>query len=155
MMSDEVIIMIIFLAFSIPAAVCDAIRYRFPVILPVLGFFTILGFLIYSQKELIWPLAGAAAVCLILFLARLFTSGSLGKGDIIFGAFMGISLGMPWAVLALLLSAVLGIFYYVFIRISKSKKAHETAVYHPVFAIPYVPFLTAGTLIVQLSLFIF
>lgn len=152
MISDTLIILFIFIVFSIPSAICDAIKLRFPVILPILGFFSVLGFDIFSQTNLIWPLISAAVISLILFLARLFTSGSLGKGDIIFGSFMGICCSLPESLYALLLSSVLGIIYYIFIRTLNKKKAQQTAVYRPIFAIPYVPFLTAGTIITLLSI---
>jgi prepilin signal peptidase PulO-like enzyme (type II secretory pathway) len=124
-------VLLIFLAFALPASVIDARSFRIPDLLVFPGFAALLAFLALARIDLLPNHAAAALLSgLFFFLIRRF-AGGLGLGDVKFAALMGLCCGLPWVCAAFLVAALAGIAFILIARRGEGK-------------VPFAPFLTAG-----------
>jgi prepilin signal peptidase PulO-like enzyme (type II secretory pathway) len=88
-------------------------------------------------------LAGGAIAGGILLLPSLITAGAgMGMGDVKLATFLGLALGFPYAVGALLLTAFAGGIISVLLMVTRLRGRGDP--------IPYAPFISAGALTVLL-----
>jgi len=93
------------------------------------------------------------SAALVLFLTRIFSGGGLGIGDIIFGMFSALYSIVWWKNLAaLFFAALLGVLFYLFLAVFY--KIRKSEILHPVFAIPFVPFISAGAILARIFFWI-
>ena len=149
----------IYALFAIPQSLIDIKKLRAPLPLSIAAFLTLLAFFIaegfFMPRQILFnfilTLALGLFLSLLIYLvARLLTSGGLGKGDIWWGCVTGFMCGYPSALIAVFFSALLGIFYYIFLSVRKKSLKKGGVIYKPFFAVPYVPFISVGALLVQI-----
>jgi prepilin signal peptidase PulO-like enzyme (type II secretory pathway) len=128
---------LIFLLFALPVSWIDIRSYRIPDILVFPCFMLILGFYFFTNPGTLPNHLGAALMsALFFFLIRIITRG-IGLGDVKFAALIGLCCGLPWACIAFLAAAVLGIMG-ILIRNHVGQDVLRRVV-------PFAPFLSAGT----------
>jgi prepilin signal peptidase PulO-like enzyme (type II secretory pathway) len=84
---------------------------------------------------------GAACFGAALFFCVRLITGGLGWGDVKFAAVMGVACGFPFIIAAFFAASVLGLFAACVFRGGRRGAKNRSA------AIPFGPFLCAGTLI--------
>lgn len=141
----------LFLIFAVPISFSDIKSFRIPLVYTFTGIVFFLAFRIFFVPGAIVPkieeiAASVASSVIVLFATRIFSGGGLGKGDIVFGAFASLYC-VWWKNLAgLFFAALLGILLFLFLsafdKIRKNKK-----ILHPLFAFPFVPFISAGAIL--------
>lgn len=152
--------LIIFLVASIPCSIWDGLKYRVPLFIVFAGAAGIIASHFYFHGLVFsWilqqSLIGVAVVVLILVVARLITGDGLGWGDVFFGILSALFVGYPFfCVVSLGVSAVLGLLFYLIFSFTIKRKYGKGVVIHHRFAIPYVPFMTAGSLLTYWLLWI-
>ncbi len=148
----------IYLLFAIPQSLIDIKKLRAPLSISIFAFLILLAFYIaegfFMPRRLLLNFVltlvlGLFLSLLIYMVARLLTSGGLGKGDIWWGCVTGFMCGYPSALIAVFFSALLGILYYVFLAVRKRSLKKGGVIYKPFFAVPYVPFISVGAIVVQ------
>lgn len=82
---------------------------------------------------------GGAAGFLLLLLVALVSRGGMAAGDVKMAAFIGLTLGLPMVVVALVLAAILGGLAAIVLLLLKVKKRKD--------AIPFGPFLSIATIV--------
>lgn len=148
------IISLTYLVFALPLSFMDARKFR--ISLPFLAFGAVAilfcSFFIIRQpflpylKNLAFALASAF---LIYFCTRVLTDGGLGLGDVLFGMFSALYTGFYMNIIATFFAALLGVLYYLLLA-SAQKIKKKQHIHRPLFAIPFVPFITAGSLLSML-----
>lgn len=145
----------LFLIFAVPLSIMDVKKLRISLFYTFLGIAAFFAFRIFyfSAENFFFQLKFCAvsviSAALVLFLTRVFSGGGLGIGDIIFGIFSAVYCVVWWKNLAgLLFAALLGVLFYLFLAVLS--KIRKTEFLHPVFAIPFVPFISAGTILARI-----
>jgi prepilin signal peptidase PulO-like enzyme (type II secretory pathway) len=130
-------VLLIFLAFALPASAIDLRSYRIPDLLVLPCAVIIFLFLLNSQISLIPNRVAAAFLSgLFFFIVRRLTR-ALGLGDVKFAMLMGLCCGLPWVCAAFLAASLTGI---AAILIARRGATHRDA------PLPFAPFLTAGVI---------
>lgn len=148
------ILSLVYLVFALPLSLMDSRKFR--ISLPFLAFgaaaILFCRFFVLSQPLLpcLKNLAVAtASAFLIYFCTRVLTDGGLGTGDVFFGMFSALYTGFYMNISSTVFAALLGVLYYLFLSaVQKIKKKQH--IHRPLFAIPFVPFITAGSLLSML-----
>lgn len=141
----------VYLVFSVPLSIMDSRKFRISLPLVLIGSIALLLCRYFFVPQAIVPqvknLAFAAgSAFLIYFCARVLSGEGLGWGDVFFGIFSAIYTGFYMNIIATVFAALLGMLYYLFLAaIQKFKK--KKFVHRPIFAIPFVPFITAGSVL--------
>jgi prepilin signal peptidase PulO-like enzyme (type II secretory pathway) len=134
-------VLLIFLAFALPASAIDIRSYRIPDLLVFPCFATVCIFLLYSQTDVLPNrLAAALLSASFFFIIRRFANrqnGALGLGDVKFAALVGLCCGLPWACAAFLTASAAGLILAAF----RGKRERGRP-------IPFAPFLSAGVVAV-------
>lgn len=144
----------LFLIFAFPLCVMDIRKFRISL------WFTLAGTAVFLIYRLFFPsldfphrleavISSVLSSLLVLVATRVFSAGGLGKGDIIFGIFT--SLYCPfWKNLAgLLFAALIGLLIFLSLAVV-DKIRKNSKILHPVFAFPFVPFITAGAILARI-----
>ena len=152
--------LLIFVLVALPSSVCDVIKMRIPLYLVLAGILAYILFYAfyfdfqfnYFLKQVLISLLGTGFV---LITARLLTDGGLGWGDVFFGLFCAFFIGYPlFCFIALASSAVLGLLFYLAFSLTKKIKNGGALIIRHSFAVPYIPFMAAGTLVTYFLLWI-
>ena len=145
----------LFLIFAVPLSIMDVKKLRISLFYTFLGIavFFACRFFYFSSgnffSQLKFCAVSVISVALVLFLTRVFSSGGLGFGNIIFGIFSAVYCVVWWKNLAgLFFAALLGILTYLFLAVFSKIRRNEFL--HPVFAIPFVPFISAGAILARI-----
>lgn len=145
----------LFLIFAVPLSVMDVKKLRISLFYTFLGIAAFFAFRIFyfSAGNFFFQLKFCAvsviSAALVLFFTRVFSGGGLGVGDIIFGIFSAVYCVAWWKNLAgLLFAALLGVLFYLFLAVVSKIRKNEFL--HPVFAIPFVPFISAGAVLARI-----
>lgn len=151
----------LFLLFAVPLSVMDIRKFRISLVLTFSGIaafaayrLLLAGFLFPEsgfafKKELLHLILSLATSFLAFFMARVFSGNGLGKGDVIFGILTA-EYCLFWVNLAgIFLSAVLGILFYLGLAV-RDRFMKKNWISRPVFAIPFIPFITAGALLARI-----
>lgn len=154
MNKNLLILSAVYLVFAIPMSFMDARKFRISLISLAFGTICILGtkFGLFSGAfiPLLKNMALALATSfLIYFSTRVLTAGGLGFGDVFFGMFSALYTGFYMNIIATVFAALLGVLYYLFLAAVQKFKKKQT-VHRPIFAIPFVPFITAGSVLSML-----
>ena len=157
-MNTLIIETVLYLLFALPASFIDARKFRIPFYYILGGtilFFALIIFrtvkIVPLTEKLFWEnvmyifLSMISSVLLFGF-ARLLSSGGLGKGDILFAVFTALYCRFYENLIAAVFAALSGILFYLVLRICQKKLKRQNVAY-PVFAIPFVPFITFGALL--------
>lgn len=135
---------VIFLIFAIPLSVCDARTMRVPSWLSYCATAALLGYgVLFDKSSLLQSAAGCAALVSVLIAVRAATKNGLGAGDVKFGLPCGVYGGFPGALAGCAIAAMLGLLFFCTIKIQNRKS--NTPIYNR--KIPFIPFMTIGTLI--------
>jgi prepilin signal peptidase PulO-like enzyme (type II secretory pathway) len=127
-------VLLIFLAFALPASMIDIRSRRIPDRIVFPCFAAVFIFLLIAQTDTVSNRLAAALLSALFFFAMRRVAGGLGLGDVKFAALIGLCCGLPLACAAFLAAALTGIAgCLVFRRGGKEKP------------LPFAPFLTAGT----------
>lgn len=152
------ILSLVYLAFALPLSAMDSKKFR--ISLPVLcvGVIAILicRFVFLSMPLIVWAKNLSIALAssfLIYFGTRVLTAEGLGLGDVFFGVFSALYTGFYLNIIATVFAALLGVLYYLLLAVVQKYKKKQH-VYRPLFAIPFVPFITAGSLLAMLLFWI-
>jgi prepilin signal peptidase PulO-like enzyme (type II secretory pathway) len=133
----NVVVLLIFLVFALPASAIDIRSYRIPDLLVFPCFAAVLVFLAGSQIQVLPNrLAAALLSGLFFFIIRRFT-GALGLGDVKFAMLIGLCCGLPWACAAFLSASLAGIALILAARRGGQRRDKP---------LPFAPFLTAGVI---------
>lgn len=154
MNKNLLILSAVYLVFAIPMSFMDSRKFRISLISLAFGMICILGtkFGLFSGafipllKNTVFALATSF---LIYFSIRVLTAGGLGFGDVFFGMFSALYTGFYMNLIATGFAALLGVLYYLFLAVVQKFKKQQT-VHRPIFAIPFVPFITAGSILSML-----
>lgn len=149
----------IFLIFAIPLSIMDVKKLRISLFYTFLGMAAFFVFRIFyfssidSFASFFYQMKICAvsvfSAALALFLTRIFSGGGLGIGDIIFGMFSALYSIVWWKNLAaLFFVALLGVIFYLLLAVFY--KIRKSEILHPVFAIPFVPFISAGAILARI-----
>ena len=148
-MKELLILGAVYLVFALPLSIMDSKKFRISLPLLMLGVISLLGakfFLIVPRISLIKNLLLAIATAfLIYFSTRVLSGDGLGWGDVFFGIYTSIFTGFYRNIIATVFAALLGVLYYLFLAMIQKFKKKQ--ILRPIFAIPFVPFITAGALL--------
>jgi prepilin signal peptidase PulO-like enzyme (type II secretory pathway) len=133
----SVTVLLIFLAFALPASMIDIRSYRIPNMLVFPCSAAIFIFLLVFQINLLPNRAAAALLSGLFFLIIRRVTHGLGLGDVKFAMLIGLCCGLPWAYTAFLAAALTGIAAFLMARRGETKKRAP---------LPFAPFLTAGVI---------
>lgn len=150
-MKNMLILLAIYLAFAIPLSIMDKRKFR--ISLPVL----ILGSVCLIVSRFLFPTMATVPLiksliyaCLSSFLiyfgTRVLSGEGLGWGDVFFGVFSSIFSLFYMNIIATVFASLLGVLYYLFLALLDKFKKNKH-ITRPIFAIPFVPFITAGTVL--------
>ena len=134
----ELVLLFIFLAFSVPAAIIDLREYRLPDRLTLPLFFLLVLWIALTDLMALPISLMTAAISGIFFLFIRFTTKGLGFGDVKLALCIGLFCG-PWlTIFAFLLASFAGLFvaFYLVLR-GKLVKDQK---------IPFGPFLVFGAI---------
>lgn len=150
---------IIFFIVAVPSSIYDIKKMRIPLYYVLAGFFIMAGFYVYCFKFKIPPffvncIAGSFLSALLMIAARFITEGGLGWGDVIFSAFAGLYLSIPYCFIAAGISALCGLIFYLLTSGIKKRFSEKGTLIKVRFSLPYIPFITAGTFLTVLVLFL-
>ena len=156
MNKNYIVLLIAYLLFAIPLSVMDSRKFRISLPLLLVGTVALaLSHIMFPVMPLmIWLKNLAIALVssfLVYFCTRILTADGLGFGDAFFGMYSAICTGFYLSIVATIFAALLGVLYYLLLALVSKIKKGQT-VHRPIFAIPFVPFITAGSL---LSFFLF
>ena len=139
----------VYLFFAVPLSVMDSRKFR--ISLP----FLMLGTIVLVTARFLFPvmlpvpliknlLFAALSSFLLYFCTRILSGEGLGWGDVFFGVYSAFFCGFYMNIIASFFGAFLGILYYLAIVDKLKKNKHIS---RPIFAIPFVPFITAGSVL--------
>ncbi len=149
---------VLYLLFALPASFVDVRKFRIPFYYILGGIFVFLALNIvralqtfsFAEKlfweNIVYILLSMISSALLFGLARLLSAGGLGKGDILFAVFTSLYCRFYENLIAAVFAALSGILFYLFLRIYQKKLKRRNVAY-PVFAIPFVPFISFGALL--------
>ena len=151
----------LYLIFAVPLSVMDVRRFRISLIYTFTGCAAFLAFRLsgnFSSSDgfQIWKAVKMLELCgasllssvVILYAARIFSGNGLGKGDIIFGAFTSFYCLFWTNIAGIVFSAVSGLLFYLLLAVFKRKD--DEKILRPVFAVPFVPFITFGAVLARI-----
>ena len=131
---------VLFLLISIPVSIVDIKTLRIPLIYMYLGLIiTIIFEIFFRRKELAMDIFSALLLFSIFSFIRIITKHGIGLGDVKFTLIKGLFSGFPFVLISSLISSLLGILFYLFLYIKKINIENKK--------IPFLPFMSAGTLI--------
>lgn len=151
MNKNYIVLSIAYLIFAIPLSVMDSRKFR--ISLPLL----FAGSLVLVLSHIFFPVmpltswlknlsVALISSFLVYFCTRILTADGLGFGDMFFGMYSAVFTGFYMNMVATVFAALLGVLYYLLLALmSRIKKGQS--VHRPIFAIPFVPFITAGSLL--------
>ena len=151
MNKNYIVLLIAYLIFAIPLSVMDSRKFR--ISLP----FLLAGSIVLVLSHVMFPvmplafwlknlLVSLVTSFLVYFSTRILTGDGLGFGDVFFGMYSAVFTGFYMNMVATVFAALLGVLYYLLLAlVSRIKKGQ--IVHRPIFAIPFVPFITAGHLL--------
>lgn len=151
MKSNLLIITALYLLFALPLSIMDWKKFR--ISLPAL----LLGSIALISCRFVFPLMPVIPeiknICfalvssfLLYFSARVLTGEGLGFGDVFFGMYSAIFTGFYMNLIATVFAALLGVLHYLAMALIQRHKKKQV-IHRPIFAIPFVPFITAGSLL--------
>ena len=148
-MKNMLILGAVYLVFALPLSFMDSRKFRISLPILALGAISLLGtkfFLFTPNLALIKNLSLALITSfLIYFSTRVLSGDGLGWGDVFFGVFTAIFTGFYMNIIATVFATLIGVLYYLFLAIIQRFKKKN--ILKPIFAIPFVPFITAGTIL--------
>lgn len=141
----------VYLLFALPLSYMDSRKFRISLPLLLLGCVALLSCrfvflsvpIVAGGKNILFALATSF---LIYFSTRILSGDGLGWGDVFFGLFTALYTGFYMNILATVFAALLGVLYYLFLAAIQKWKKH-TRIHRPLFAIPFVPFITFGAVL--------
>ena len=141
----------IYLVFSVPLSIMDSRKFRISLPFVLIGSIALLlcrfGYfsspLVPGLKNLGFALISSF---LIYFCTRVLSGEGLGWGDVFFGMFTALYTGFYMNIIATVFAALLGMLYYL-LSAAVQKLKNKTYIHRPIFAIPFVPFITAGSVL--------
>ena len=145
------------MVFALPAAIYDWRTFRVPLWYVALGIAAMLLLYVFHPfvpgavtfATVKNPLLAAVTSLVIYVFARLLTGGALGWGDVIFSVLPALFTGLPLVFFAIAFSALSGILFYLALAVRDAHRKKQPFVFRPIFAIPYVPFITFGALLAE------
>ncbi|MBQ9206198.1 MAG: prepilin peptidase [Treponema sp.] len=138
-----------YLIFALPLSFMDSRKFRISLPFLFVGTVALLLCRYFFVSQAVLPQVKNLSLAvlssfLIYFCTRVLSGEGLGWGDVFFGTFSSIYTGFYMNIIATVFAALLGMLYYLFLTmIQKFKK--KKFVHRPIFAIPFVPFITAGS----------
>ena len=157
-METFIFLTITYLVFALPAAIYDSRTFRIPLWYVGIGAVALIVFYIFhpypfSSSFKVFglgnPIVSMATALVLYVLARLLTGGALGWGDVFFGAYTAMYTGFPLVFFSIAFSALSGLLFYLGLAVRDSHRKNQPFVFRPIFAIPYVPFITFGAILAQ------
>ena len=153
-MHDILILSGVFLLFALPLSIMDVRKFRISLPLLLIAclalifcrLFLLSQDLIPSLKNMAFALLSSF---LIFFATRIFSGEGLGWGDVFFGMYASLYCGFYLNIVASVFAASLGLLYYLTLAIIQKFKKKKF-ILKPLFAIPFVPFITGGALLTYL-----
>lgn len=92
---------------------------------------------IFFRESVFLHLLGALILLVLYFLLRKITHEKLGMGDVCFGLFQGMCIGLSVIWICLAVEAVTGLITFAIINLVKKRKGIK---------IPFIPFMSIGLL---------
>jgi prepilin signal peptidase PulO-like enzyme (type II secretory pathway) len=146
----EVLLIIIFSAFSLPISIIDILRRRIPDILSFPCFFFLAAARVFAAPETLAPaLWGSFAAFLLMALIRA-AVGGIGMGDLKLAAVMGLACSFPRVFAALLTASLLGLAVCLPVLLRAASRGRTAGGKYRV-SIPFAPFLCGGAILTQLA----
>ena len=148
------VLSVVYLIFSLPLSYMDSRKFRISLPLLAAGAVALILCRFFYLSMPLVPVAknlGLAVLTsfLIYFCTRVLTAEGLGFGDVFFGVFSALYTGFYTNIVATFFAALLGVLYYLALAVVQKLKKKKI-VHRPVFAIPFVPFITAGSVLAML-----
>ena len=135
------LIFFVFFTISLIISITDIKYLHISLVLVYIGIIILLMYYFFLDFILfINHFTGGICLALIFILARVLTRGGLGKGDIHYSLLCGLFSGIPGFILSALVASLLGIFFFIFIHIFYKRQICD-------FRIPFIPFMSLGTLL--------
>ncbi len=128
--------LLIFLTFSIPAALIDIRTFRIPDALTLPGILALSAWIGIADPGALQTALASAALCVVFFYLVRRVTGGLGLGDVKFAGFVGLFCGLPLVFPAFIIASLSGIIAALVLI-----KARRLAKKAP---IPFGPFLVLG-----------
>lgn len=144
----------IFLIFAVPLSVADVRTFRIPLAPLFAGIAAFLALrLFFPPGNYVYKIeilaSSVISSFIVLAATRVLSGGGLGKGDIFFGIFASLYCSWWKNLAGLLFAALLGILAFLFLSVlDKARK--DKRILHPFFAVPFVPFISAGAVLSRL-----
>jgi len=136
------ICLLIFLSFSIPAAVRDIKELMIPDWTVYAGSAALLVYqLIFARECLLQGLLGAALSPLLFYAVRRCTNFGMGLGDVKYSILCGLCAGASLAFISYAAASLICLIFFLILRLSNRQAGRETK-------IPFAPFMAAGILAV-------
>lgn len=157
-MSRSLLIMgAVYLLFAVPLSFINSRRFRISLPLVLIGSAALLlcRFVVLGQppavcRNLAFALGSSL---LIFFCVRVLSGDGLGWGDVFFGMFSALYTGFYMNIVAVVFAALLGMLYYLMLA-AVQRLRKKTHIHRPIFAIPFAPFICAGSVLCVLLFYV-
>ena len=158
MSTNLLVLSAVYLVFALPLSVFDSRKFRIPFIVPSSGLVAmiVLRFVLFqaslaSTANMLALALGSSA--LIFAGVKILSAGAVGFDDVVFGLFTAAYTGFYDNIVAVVFAALCGVLYYLIQAVVQKWKKHRI-IFRPIFAIPLVPFVTAGAILEKLLFFV-
>ncbi|WP_407425879.1 prepilin peptidase [Treponema sp.] len=149
----------VYLLFALPLSFIDSRKFRIPVSAVFAGIVVVLISRFYFiNLPFILNLKISAFAVITSFLAffcvRVFSDSAVGWDDILFGIMTSFYSGFYENLVAVVFAALLGILFYLTDSVISKKIKRNDNILKPIFAIPLVPFITAGAVFTKILFYV-
>jgi prepilin signal peptidase PulO-like enzyme (type II secretory pathway) len=132
----DLVRLVVFLAFGLPAAFIDARTLRIPDILSLGGIIAFLLFEILVPSDALFSRIAGGVFGFLLFLLLRVTTKGLGFGDVKYAGFVGLYSGLRLYFVVLLGASCFALLFALIMKLMKKENRGQK--------IPFAPFLTLG-----------
>ena len=163
MITPFVLSLIIFILVGLPLCYMDIRIFRISSPLVITGCVLMLACIGYEcyfpdkvfKVVVVKGYAISAVVGLIAYiLFNIFSGGKISSGDILFALFACLFLQFPYSLIATGFTGLICLMYYLFFAVRHTVKKGRPMIFRPIFAIPFVPFIFSGTILVKVLFYI-
>ncbi len=154
MNKNLLVLSVVYLFFAVPLSFMDARKFRISILALCFGAVSVLGVRFGLVPGPWLPLLknlslAAASAFLVYFCTRVLTAGALDYADLLFGIYSALYTGFYMNIIAAFFAALTGVLYYLSLAVLDKLKKKQI-VHRPIFTIPFVPFITTGSVLSML-----
>ncbi len=161
----------LYLIFAVPVVVISIRRFKIPLAYLCFGIFVFVVLRVFFEipnpsvfvlrarsvadknffRNLLFVLSGALSSYFLFTVLKFFSDDSLSTDDVLFGVFTALYCQFYLNLVAVILSACIGVLYYILLAVLQKFKKKD-GIFRPVFSVRFVPFIAAGAVLTRILL---